>query len=106
MTVLDGLVLKGNRVVVPPAMCQATLTRLHDGHQGVSATLQHARRTVYWPKMQEDITNMLLECALCQQHGKKKPRPPEQQHSTTKPMELLAMDLMEHRGEHFLNCLH
>ena len=102
MAVLDGLVLKGNRVVVPPAMRQKTLARLHDGHQGVSATLQRARRTVYWPKMQEDISAMLLECTQCQQHGRKKPRLPEQQHSTTKPMELLGMDLMEHRGEHFL----
>ena len=77
MAVLDGLVLKGNRVVVPTAMRHETLARLHDGHQGISPTLQRARRTVYWPKMQDDISAMQLKCTECQMHAKKKPRFPE-----------------------------
>ena len=73
--VLDGLVLKGNRVVVPTAMCHKTLAPLHDGHQGTSATLR-AGRTVYWPKCRM-ICAMLLKCTTCQTHAKKKPRVPE-----------------------------
>ena len=53
LTILDGLVMKGNHVVVPSALRAETLARLHDGHQGLTTTLQRARRSVYWPNMQD-----------------------------------------------------
>jgi len=34
LTMLDGLVMKGNRVVFPSSMRPGTLTRLHSAHQG------------------------------------------------------------------------
>lgn len=102
LTILDGLIMKGNRVVVPPTMRTDTLNRLHDAHQGLSSTLQRARRTVYWPKLQDDVSAMIASCSDCQIHGKKKPRPPERQVSATRPMQVLGMDLMEFRGRHAL----
>ena len=48
-----------------------TLSRLHDA-QGITSTLQRARRTVYWPKLQNDITEMVQACEECQRHGNKK----------------------------------
>ena len=59
LTLVDGLIMKGNRVVVPSTLRQSTLDRLHDAHQGITLTLQRARRTVYWPKLQEDITTLI-----------------------------------------------
>ena len=64
--------------------------------------LQRARRTVYWPKLQDDITDMVHKCDECQTHGNKKPRPPERQISATRPMEILGMDLVDFRGKHAL----
>ena len=100
LALLDGVVMKSNRVVVPTAMREETLQRLHDGHQGLTATLQRARRTVYWPKLQDDVNMMLQTCEECQKHAKKKTRPPERQLSATRPMEILALDLLEHKGKH------
>lgn len=102
LAIMDGLVMKGSRVIVPSASRADTLQRLHDGHQGVSATLQRARRTVYWPKMQEDITSLIQHCTECQIHGNKKPRSPERQVSATKPMEILGCDLMDFQGQPIL----
>ena len=73
LAVLDGLVMKGSRVVVPTSLRPETLSKLHDGHQGVTATLQRARRTVYWPKLQDDVSEMVQQCTDCQKHAKKKP---------------------------------
>ena len=94
--------MKGNRVVIPTSMRSATLNRLHDAHQGLTSMLQRARRTVYWPKLQDDITDMVHKCDECQRHGNKKPRPPERQISATRPMEILGMDLVDVRGKHAL----
>lgn len=102
LTILDGLVMKGNRVVVPASTRTETLNRLHDAHQGLTSTLQRARRTVYWPKLQDDISEMIQKCDKCQMHGNKKPRPPERQISATRPMEILGMDLLAFKGKHAL----
>jgi len=55
---------------------------------------------------------MILKCTECQQHGKKKPRPPERQISVTRPMEVLGLDIMDFNGQHalvavdfFLGCV-
>ena len=100
LAILDGLIMKGNRVVVPSALRGETLTRLHDGHQGLTSTLQHARRTVYWPKLQDDISAIIQQCTECHKHGKKEPRIPERQLSATRPMEILGMDLLDFQGRH------
>ena len=102
LTVMDGLVMKGNRIVVPANMRESTLQRLHDAHQGLTSTLHRARRTVYWPKIQDDIENMIRKCDECQIHGNKSPRRPERQLSATRPMEIIGMDLLEFKGSHSL----
>ena len=47
LIILDGLVMKGNRVVIPRNMRPGTLNHLQDAHQGLKSTLERARRTVY-----------------------------------------------------------
>ena len=95
LTILDGLVMKGSIVVIPASMRPGTLTHLHDAHQGLTSTLQRARRTVYWPKLQDDISEMVQKCDERQRHGNKKPRPPEWQISATRPLELLGVDVVQ-----------
>jgi transposase InsO family protein len=100
LAIMDGLIMKGSRIVVPSTMRPDTLTRLHDGHQGLTSTLQRARRTVYWPGLHNDVSATLSKCTECQQHANKKPRPPERQISVTRPMEVIGIDLMEFKGQH------
>ena len=83
LTIREGLIMKGNRVVIPTSMRPATLICLHDAHQGLTSMLQRARRSVYWPNLQDDITDMVHKCDECQRHGNKKPRPPETDLSNT-----------------------
>ena len=85
LTIPQGLAMKGSRVVIPASIRTGTLTRLHDAHQGLTSTLERARCTVYWPKLQDDISEMVQKCDECQRHGNKKPRPPERQISATRP---------------------
>ena len=99
LAILDGLIVKGNRVVAPSVLFIETLRRLHDGNQGLSATLQRARRTAYWPNLQDDISTMIQSCSECQVHANKKPRSPELQPSACHPMEIIGVDLMDFRGQ-------
>ncbi|XP_063602010.1 uncharacterized protein K02A2.6-like [Penaeus indicus] len=102
MTITDGLIMKSNRVIVPASMRSETIKRLHEGHQGLTTTLRRARTTVYWPKIQQDIADVINKCSECQIHANKKPRPPERQLSATRPMEVIAVDLLQLNGNYGL----
>ena len=46
LTVEDGLVLKGTRIVIPNKMPEAILKLLHEGHLGLNKCKRHAKDTV------------------------------------------------------------
>ncbi len=102
LTILNGLITKGNRIVIPNSMQEETLRRIHDGHQGLCSSLQRARRTVYWPNIHKDITTRIQQCDACQVHANKKPKPPERQVSASHPMEIIGMDILEWNKQHAL----
>lgn len=65
LTVDDDLIVYGARLLIPCSLRRETLERLHDGHQGVERTKRRARQTVYWPGIDNDITNVVSSCSLC-----------------------------------------
>ena len=54
-TTQDGVIYKGDQVVVPSSLREEFLRRLHSSHQGQESTFRQARDVVYWPGMLEDI---------------------------------------------------
>ena len=48
ITVEDGIVLKGQRIIFPSSMQHTIFTKLHAGHQGTEKTKLRARTAVYW----------------------------------------------------------
>ena len=47
LSILDGLVLKGVRIVIPEQCKNEVLEKLHEGHFGIERTKLRARDTVY-----------------------------------------------------------
>ena len=84
-----------------------TPNRLHDVHQGLSSTLHRARRTLYWPKLQDDITEIVQTCRL----RLRKVRQQEAQNSRTADFSNTADGNSAHRfgglpGQHTLVTVH
>ena len=103
LTVDDGLVLYGCRLVIPSSMRRATLAMLHEGHQGIERTKQRARRIVYWPGIDNDIDNTVRSCADCQRELPSLPKEPYIQHaSPSRPFQVISADLASHAGQQFL----
>ena len=48
---IDGIILKGERVLVPPSMRKEMLERIHQGHMGIEKSKRRARDVLYWPGM-------------------------------------------------------
>ena len=62
MSIQDGLIFKGERVVVPRASRSELLMRIHSSHLGVNGCLNRARECLYWPSMTADIKNYVSNC--------------------------------------------
>ena len=76
LSVLDGLILKGSRIVVPESCRNKILDQLHEGHFGIDRTKLHARDSVYWPSINKDIECLVKTCDLCQEHSCRNNRDP------------------------------
>ena len=68
MTVQNGLILKGTRIVIPKKMKLNILERLHTGHLGQEKCKRRARATVFWPGINKDIEKMVNQCSDCIDH--------------------------------------
>ena len=62
----DGCILWGNRVVVPPQARQHILDELHEGHPGMSRMKGIARGIVWWPNLDKEIEQRVQSCTSCQ----------------------------------------
>ena len=61
----EGLILKGERILVPSKMRNRILKNLHEGHLGIEKTKQLAREFVFWPGMNAEIADKVSSCSIC-----------------------------------------
>ena len=66
LSVEDGLVLKGERVLIPTAMRSYILRNIHAGHQGMEKCKLRAKTCVYWKGINADIERTVKTCTVCQ----------------------------------------
>ena len=65
LTVDDGLILKGTRIVIPNKQCKAILKLLHKGHLGLNKCKLRATESVYWSGLNDQLEDLVLNCELC-----------------------------------------
>ena len=94
LTLEDGLVLKGSRIVIPASMRNQVLYEIHLGHQGENKGIPRARESVFWPGISADIRQMVKNCDLCNKHQPAQPKLPIMQSDLpTRPWEKLGTDI-------------
>ena len=64
LSIVDGVIMKGQRVIIPASIRCKTLEILHSSHMGITKTIEHARTSVFWSNMQTDIIT-LSSCHPC-----------------------------------------
>ena len=103
LSVEDGLILKGERILIPPKVQRYILDRLHDGHQGSEKTKLRAKDCVFWLTINSDIDKYTKECSSCQEHRRSQTREPLIQHEVpSRPWQVLGTDLFHFNGENHL----
>ena len=74
---MDGLILKGTRIIIPNDCRDDVLEKLHEGHFGIDRTKLRARDSVYWPQINQDIETLGKSCEKCQEFSKRNNRDPD-----------------------------
>ena len=103
LSVQDGLIFKGERVVVPKAARSALLKSIHNSHLGVNGCLNRARVCLHWPGMTGDIKNCVSRCEACSEYDQGQRKETLTSHEVpSRPWQFVAADLCELNGKSYL----
>ena len=72
LTIEDGLILKGMRIIIPNKKREEILKQIHEGHLGLNKCQMRAKETVYWPGLNDQLEQLILNCQLCLKYSKLK----------------------------------
>ena len=65
LTVNEGLLLYGCRIVIPVSLRAEILNKLHEGHLGLTKCRERAKQSVWWPGLSKDLTQLIENCDVC-----------------------------------------
>lgn len=103
LSVEDGCLLWGNRVVIPMACRSDVLEELHQGHPGITRIKALARSYVWWPNLDAELENMAHGCHTCQLHQKNPSKAPlHPWEASNKPWQRIHIDYAELNGKTYL----
>ena len=69
LAVQDGIIFKGQRCVIPKTLRQKVKEKIHRAHIGIQGCLRRAREVVYWPSMNQEITDYIEHCDTCNMYA-------------------------------------
>ena len=65
-SVIDGVLLRGERLVVPKKLQEKVVEIAHEGHQGITKTKSYLRSRLWFPGMDIMTERVIRGCMLCQ----------------------------------------
>ena len=63
---MDGLVVRGEQLIIPLELQGEVIQLAHEGHQGQDKTLQWMRQSVWFPNMGAKVREFVECCLPCQ----------------------------------------
>ena len=99
----EGILLKGEVIVIPCNLRGDMKKRLHSAHLGYDSMMRRARGVIFWPGMAQEIKQLVDCCQPCQELRPRNQRETLKQHYDGKqPWEKIATDLFEIKGHSYL----
>ena len=103
LTLQDGLIMKGQRIVIPHSLQKEYLEVLHQGHPGIETSKNRAKETVFWSGMNDDIEKTVRSCEPCNRLMPKQQKEPMELHDIPElPFEMIGTDLFEWKSQVYM----
>ena len=102
-TVAQGLIVKGQKIVVPSSLRGEMLEKLHEGHLGINKTIARARDVLFWPRMSVEITEKIKNCPVClENRPSQQPEPLKSHEIPPLPWAKVGTDILHKNGRNYL----
>ena len=103
LSILDGLLVRGDRIVIPFCLRKRILERIHEGHMGVAKCRERAAQSVWWPQIGKDIKSRVASCRHCLERQPTQISEPLMPSALPeRPFQKVGVDIFEFRSSHFL----
>ena len=66
ITVMGGVIMRGERIVVPMSLRKKVVTVAHEAHPGMVRTKQLIKETMWFPNITKWVEEEVRECLACQ----------------------------------------
>ena len=106
LTVQDGILYKGMKVIIPKAMRREMINRTHSSHQGIEASIRKAKDVLFWPGMNGEIQEAVERCETCNEFAIKQQKEPLMTHEIpTYPWKKVGMDVFTlEKKDYLVTC--
>lgn len=103
LSVHNGGLFKGSRVVIAKLLRPEVKSRIHSSHLGVEACLRKARDAVFWPGMNAEVSDLIKQCSICNEFEVKNQKLPMQSHELPdRPWSRVAADQFKLHGKEYV----
>ena len=80
ITAQNGLLFKGERLIVPAKLRKEMMERVHSSHLGIEGCLRRDREVFYWVRKNAEFKDFILKCDICNLYKPAQPREPLMPH--------------------------
>ena len=102
LTVVQNILLKGTRIVIPSSMRLEILDKIHEEHQGIAKCRERAKSSGWWPGLSREIQDLVQQCRTSALHRDNKPEPLIATPLPDRPWQIVATDLFQTNGMDYL----
>ena len=102
LSVCEGLLLYGTRIVVPKKLQHKTLCKIHQGHQGIERCRLRVTTSVWWPGVSSQMETFVRQCSTCTRLHPPTKEPMLSSALPKHPWEKVAIDLFVFKGKQYL----
>ena len=94
LSVYDGLIFRGERLVISHALRYQTMKQVHSSHIGINGCLRRTYECLFWPRVSAEIKEYVIQCEICSQYSAKQAKETLMSHEPTdKPWEKVAVHI-------------
>lgn len=103
LTIQDGIIYRGDRIVIPKSLQKEMKERVHTGHLGINSCLRRARDLLFWPGMSMEIRQYVETCGTCATYADKQTKESIQlTEIPSRPWQKIGSDLFTWGGHEYL----
>ena len=103
LSVENGIILKGDRIIIPKTMQAEIMEKIHYSHQGIEKCELRAKTCVFWKNINADIEQTIQQCSVCQKYQKSQTTETLRPHEIpVRPWQIVATDIFNCKGHNYL----